>query len=318
MKLSIIVPVYNVEKYVKECVGTLLKQTIDNFEIIIVDDGSTDNSIDIIKDFNDDRITIISQKNSGLSAARNSGLKRAKGEFVAFVDSDDFIGINEAYEEMYNLAIKEGSEIVAGNAIWYYSEYNYSTMPRSAELFLTSPMSNEEFFINCLKSYRIYAPVWLNIYKRELLEVNKLLFKEGIYHEDEEFTPRVLLKARNISIYNKDFYIYRQREGSIMNLKNNIKRGIDLLNTCVELDSLISSIQNEELKYLFKRYLVDKSIEQIEDYKLTKLSFNMKKSIFRNSVSKGQKIRGLLIIINVHVYFLINKIYKIIIREERE
>ena len=93
MKLSIIVPVYNVEKYINECIKSLLELTIDNFEIIVVDDGSKDKSISIVKSFNDNRIKIIYKKNGGLSSARNAGLKEAIGEYVAFVDSDDYIGI---------------------------------------------------------------------------------------------------------------------------------------------------------------------------------------------------------------------------------
>ncbi|MBI6042301.1 glycosyltransferase [Clostridium perfringens] len=310
MKLSIIVPVYNVEKYINECIKSLLELTIDNFEIIVVDDGSKDKSISIVKSFNDNRIKIIYKKNGGLSSARNAGLKEAIGEYVAFVDSDDYIGIKDSYRKMYLLAKKNKSDIVSGNAAWYYPNGKFFEMNKEKDIFNKSVMTSEEFFISCMKSKIIYAPVCFNIYKREFLENNNFRFKEGIYHEDEEFTPRVLLKANNVSIYNECFYVYRQRENSIMHLSNGTKKAEDFLEICLSLDQYINQISNSELKFLFKNYLTSIAIQKIYEYKVETLSKEIKIWIKNNSVTKRSKIRSLIIKQNIKLFFFIEKLYR--------
>jgi glycosyltransferase involved in cell wall biosynthesis len=304
MKLSIIVPVYNVEEYILECVQSLCNQTLKDIEIIVVDDGSTDNSINIVKEFKDKRIKIVTQQNGGLSSARNTGMKVAKGEYITFVDSDDYIGIKTAYEEMYNIAIRENSDIVAGNCLWYYSEEKKYKMDRKMTSFCKSPMQSEEFFIQCLKTKRVYVPVWLNIYKRNLLIDNNLYFKQGIYHEDEEFTPRVLLMAELVSIYNKEFYIYRQRENSITNSsKLNMKRGFDVLRISLELKKLADNINNDELKVEFKNYLCYIALDAIYKYKMKNIDCNVKKMINETSNTLPRKIKSYALQIDERLYF---------------
>lgn len=297
MLLSIIVPVYNVEEYIEECILSLLRQTLKEIEIIVVNDGTKDKSIDIVRKFNDNRIKIINQDNKGLSGARNTGLRVARGEFIAFVDSDDFI-INElAYEEMYKIAEEEKSDIVAGNCIWYYSDENNYPMQRNMNLFKNSPMKSEEYFISCMKSNRIYAPVWLNIYRRKFLLDNKLVFMEGVYHEDEEFTPRALIKANKVSIYDNEFYLYRKRQGSITNSKIsfNEKRCNDIFKIYESLQNVISEIDNEELKFLFRKYATSFVFCNMFKYRVKYVPPNIKKLIKDNAVTKGQKIRSVLI-----------------------
>ena len=316
MKVSVIVPIYNVEKYIKQCIDSICNQTLKDIEIIAINDGSLDKSIDILKSINDDRIKIINQENKGLSGARNTGLRMASGEYVAFVDSDDFLGEKFALEDMYNLAINDNSDIVAGNCIWYYSEKNNSTMPRKMSCFKTSPMDSEKFLLESLKSYRIYAPVWLNLYRRNLLINNDIFFKEKIYHEDEEFTPRTILKANKISIYDKDFYIYRQRNGSIMNSNLNIKGCTDLLDTFMSLETLLDDIEDIELKYYFKRYISMSSLGQIYKYKFCNLSKDVKKMILRNSVTSTLKIKAVLLNLNPKLFIKLDKIYRTIKNKE--
>lgn len=307
MKVSIVVPVYNVESYVEECIKSLCNQTLKDLEIIVVDDGSNDNSINLVKKFDDKRIKIISQKNSGLSSARNTGMKIAKGEYIAFVDSDDFIGLESAYEDMYNIAIKENSDIVAGNCIWHYSTNNNTIMDRDMKLFSESPMKAQEFFISSLKSNRIYAPVWLNLYKREFLDRNNLEFKVGIYHEDEEFTPRALIKANLISIYDEEFYIYRQRVGSITNSNKSTKNIQDLFAICDDLEDVSRNIENKELKKLFKRHLASSCLYTIYKNKLLNVDRNVKQIISRNSVTLPLRIKSTLLNINENLYILAQK-----------
>lgn len=310
MILSIIVPVYNVENYIKDCIQSLLAQSLQDIEIIVVDDGSLDNSIEKVKEFNDERIKIVRKENGGLSSARNEGLKIAQGEYIAFVDSDDYICLENAYEEMCTIAKRNNSDIVMGDALWYYSDKKNHIMNKNKLNSFKSSMTGEEFFVKCLKNNIIYAPVWLNIYKRRLLFENKLLFKEGIYHEDEEFTPRVLIKAKNISVYKNTFYVYRQREGSITNSKINIKKGLDILDTCLELKKVILEIKNDELKYLFKKYIAEISIEQIYKYKILDISKETKKYIYSNSVTIRLKLKSILIKMNPKIYILLESKYR--------
>ncbi len=115
-KVSVIVPVYNVEKYLEECIESLINQTLTDIEIICINDGSTDNSLKILEELQkkDNRIKIINQKNSGVSSARNNGIENATGEYIGFVDSDDWID-SDYYEKLYNTAKKYNSDIAAGD-----------------------------------------------------------------------------------------------------------------------------------------------------------------------------------------------------------
>lgn len=312
IKLSIIIPVYNVQDYIRECIESVLNQTIKEIEIIVVDDGSLDNSMKIVNQFSDNRIKIIRQENKGLSSARNAGISIAKGEYIAFIDSDDFIIHNKSYEEMYNIAIKEKSDIVAGNCIWYYSKEKYFDLYRDMSSFNHSPMNSEEYFISCLKTDRIYMPVWLNIYNLDFIRQNNLYFKEGIFHEDEEFMPRVLIKAKKVSIYDISFYAYRQREGSIMNSEKNIKKCNDIMDICIEIYKLSEKIENEELK----RLLIRKSILTIQDtvykYRYKNISNEIRKILLNKSIDKSLKVRSFFMIYNIELYFKIEKMIRLL------
>lgn len=119
MKLSIIVPVYNVEKYIKECIDSLLKVPLDDMEIIVVNDGTKDKSIELLSCYTDERIKIIHRVNGGLSSARNTGLDEAKGEYILFIDSDDFIINQDSIINMINIAEKNKCDVIIGNGYRY-------------------------------------------------------------------------------------------------------------------------------------------------------------------------------------------------------
>lgn len=310
IKVSVIVPVYNVEEYVVECVESICNQTLKEIEILIIDDGSNDSSIERVKKIKDSRVKIISQENGGLSSARNTGMRFARGEYIAFVDSDDYIEILTAYEEMYNIAQKDNSDIVSGNCIIYYSNENKKPMNRDMSAFSYSPMEAEDYFIKCMETQRTYAPVWLNIYNRNFLTMNNLNFKEGLFHEDEEFTPRALLKANKVSIYDENFYIYRQREGSIMNNTPNTKMGKDMINICLSLQNEITLIKNKKLKSMFKEYIANIALSQIYKYKFIEVSKEVKIMIFKNSISKSLRLRSILLNINTKMYLFVESQYR--------
>lgn len=310
IKLSIIVPVYNVELYIEQCITSLLKQTMKEIEIIVVNDGATDKSIDLVKSFHNSQIKIINQSNQGLSAARNKGLKYAKGEYIVFVDSDDFIRFDNAFEEMYNIGRDNNSDIVCGNAIKYYSDEKYNKLNYDFESDLSTNLSGTDFLSYSLIKNRLFVPVWLYMYKREFLNLNSLIFKEGIYHEDEDFTPRVFLNNPKISIYNKCFYVYRQREGSIM--KNNdflYKRALDVLDLSMELNKLFKNIENKNLKCLYMNYLAELVLSHIDSVKMNKIPFYIRKFVFFYVKNKSLKIKSLILLINLKLYYKCNNLY---------
>ena len=212
-KISVIVPVYNVEKFLAQCLESLVLQTYKNLEIIIVDDGSSDNSYKIYKKYakSDSRIQIIKQKNAGVSAARNTGLASATGEYVHFIDSDDYIDI-DYYEKMLKASRSMSPDIIAGgvvsqNAPLYNIVYDSKcVLKTSTEKFLITNALN-----NCT--------VWRYLFKRDFLIKNKLTFVTGRIFEDMLFTPNAILLANYIVTVPDAKYYYVFNEGSLLNKK---------------------------------------------------------------------------------------------------
>lgn len=212
--LSVIVPVYNVKDYLGECVESLLQQDFNNYEVILVDDGSTDGSGNIADALaaGDARITVIHQENAGLGAARNTGIKAAKGEFVQFVDSDDWIEENtlgglvskmqEDRLDVLRFAYRNVTE--QGEPFQPYKESNPYIDYRD------SVCSGAEF-LNERLGYACYAVQFM--IRRTLLE--GCLFRSGMYFEDTDWTPRILLKAERVTSTHQVIYNYRIRSGSI-------------------------------------------------------------------------------------------------------
>lgn len=214
-KFSIIIPVYNVEPYLRECLDSVLAQTCADWEAICVNDGSTDGSLGILREYaaRDGRFVVIDQENSGLSAARNAGIRAAKGEYILFLDSDDWI-VQEALERLNNHI--EGQDMIcfAGQK---YSEQDHVYLPADS-LTQTDYTSGMAYYdANALKSYVFpFVCVVLRLYRRAFLREYNLTFKEGIFHEDNLFTPIACYYAGQVSVIPDCLYVYRIRENSIM------------------------------------------------------------------------------------------------------
>lgn len=311
--ISVIVPVYNVESYLEECIKSILMQSYTNLEIILVDDESIDNSGNICDLYSnrDNRIKVIHKKNGGLSSARNAGLKIATGKYISFIDSDDFLLDENAYSEMVDIIEKENSDLVFGDALRYYSANKKTSLNnlKEREVFKNT-LDSEELLLICLDNDIIFTPVWLNLYKKELLDKNKIYFREGIYHEDEDFTPRVLLQASRISIYKKEFYGYRQRENSIMTSGDNPKKGKDLIETAENLVPYLEKIKNKELKQKFGEYISSLIIFQAFKYKFSDISKNQIAIINKYCYSKEMKIRAKLMNINLNLFYYIERKFR--------
>lgn len=219
-KISIIVPVYNVQSYIHECLDSILNQTFTDFELILVNDGSTDCSGNICEEYAilDSRIQVISKNNGGLSSARNAGLDIARGDFIGFVDSDDWIN-NDMYEVLYKNAILNSSEIsVCDMALMKkdgrFVKYNKDEF----DVLFTRDEAMEELYSNC----KINFSSCNKIFKRELF--NMYRYKEGIILEDMDISYHLVYQTSKLYYTYEPMYQYRYNEDSILRSKFNLKR----------------------------------------------------------------------------------------------
>ncbi|WP_281863137.1 glycosyltransferase [Planomicrobium okeanokoites] len=248
--VSIIVPIYKVEKYLKKCLDSLINQTYRAIEILLINDGSPDNSADICEEYalKDSRIRVYHKENGGLSDARNFGIELAKGEYTLFVDSDDFIEL-DAIEKLYLHAKEKELDIVCGdvNRLTLNKEdLKYDVTKIFGGTAPYKVFTGEEYLAECIKLKKYSVAVWTRMYRTSLIKENKIYFKVGLLHEDENWTPRILLAAKKVGYYNVPIYNYFIRDGSITQVKNKQKHIADVLSTCLELE-------NEYLKYNIKR-----------------------------------------------------------------
>lgn len=212
-KISVIIPVYNTEKFLKQCLGSVINQTYKNLEILIIDDGSPDKSDAVYKQFalQDNRIKIIKQKNAGISAARNTGLKFASGQWVHFIDSDDYLDI-DYYEKMMNVVYDVNPDIIAGGVISQNSELYNIQYKTTCVLFTKT----EKFLVtNALKN----CTVWRYVFKRDFLQKNNLKFAVGKIFEDILFIPNAILIANCVVTVPNANYHYVFNKDSLLNKK---------------------------------------------------------------------------------------------------
>ena len=228
--LSIIVPIYNVETYLEECLNSLINIRIISKEIILINDGSTDRSGEIAEKFASSHscIKLFHQPNQGLSAARNKGLSEVQGEYIMFIDSDDWV-IEGQTEKMFSEAIGFHPDIIMGNSVCYYPDGQTGTLFNSIPSHLCHIcLTGKECFSELMKHGAFPPMVFNYLYKKEWLNKQTLYF-ENVVHEDELWTPKALCLAESVYISNIDFYGYRQRDGSIMKTLATPKRVRDLI-----------------------------------------------------------------------------------------
>ncbi|MGL5917892.1 MAG: glycosyltransferase [Cetobacterium sp.] len=219
MELTIIVPVYNVQKYLKECLESIYKIKNINYEVILINDGSTDKSLEILEEYLElyPKITkIIDKKNGGLSSARNAGIREAKGEYISFIDSDDIIDYKQ-FEAFFKEGQNLDLDIMVGNMRYFTDQKIGEPLFRSKEIKEFTVGKGTKFFATLFEGTKCFREeVVDDIYKREFICENKLYFHDNLIHEDSYFTPMAYLKAKKIKYIDKSFYYYRQRSGSIM------------------------------------------------------------------------------------------------------
>lgn len=212
--VSVIVPVYNVEKYVRACLQSITEQTYKNLEIIVVDDGSTDGSKRIINGVSDRRITVISRENGGLSAARNTGIEAATGNYLYFVDSDDLVNLY-AVEELVRVAESTGAKLVRAGLIEFASEEEI-LLAAKPETFEIETLGLEEAIFQLYQGDTIQEATvaWSKLYHRDLFA--DIRFPEGKIHEDVATVLDFVLAAGTETVLKTPLYFYRKNPVSIM------------------------------------------------------------------------------------------------------
>lgn len=217
IKVSVILPVYNVEKYLRQCLDSIMNQTLEDIEIICVDDGSTDSSAEIIKEYaeKDSRVTALYQENGGAGAARNNGLRHARGKYLSFLDSDDFFACN-MLEEAYNCAEQYNADFVVFNSNQYFEDSDCykdaNWVVRYAELPPYQPFNRRAITSNIFKVFVGWA--WDKLFSREFVLKNNLLFQEQRTSNDMLFVFSAVAVADRIAYINTHEALAHQRRDS--------------------------------------------------------------------------------------------------------
>lgn len=254
-KISIIVPAYNVENYIEKCLNSLVNQTLEDIEIIVVNDGSTDKTKEKILEFCNkysNKIKYLEKENGGLSSARNFGMPYATGEYIAFLDSDDYVEL-DMYEEMYNEAKREDFDMVECDFFWEYpnkKRFDNGTLAQNRK--------------ELIVKNRVVA--WNKIIRREIIEKAKIEFPMGLRYEDVEFFYKLVPYLEKVSIVNKCFIHYVQRGNSIVNTQNSRTKEIFIV-----LDNVLNYYRQkgiydeykDELEYSYTRILLCSSLKRM-------------------------------------------------------
>lgn len=258
-KVSVIVPVYNVYDYLGKCLDSLVNQTLKELEIIIVNDGSPDNSDELIKKYSKKykNIKYFIKENGGLSDARNFGIEKATGEYIAFLDGDDYVEY-DMYEKMYDKAKENDFDMVVCDLNYVYPQK------------IVRAYSNISYDTSDIKKtmLNIYPAAWNKIFKKDLFK-NNIRFKKGVWFEDVEFIYRMLPYIKNIGVIDEAFCQYVQRSGSITNTINRkLYDYIDNFNGIIDFykDNNLFLEYRNELEYCYVRYIYATFVKQAAKY----------------------------------------------------
>jgi len=284
IKVSVIVPVYNVEEYIERCLKSLVNQTLEEIEIIVVNDGTKDNSQKIIDKYvkkYPKKVKGYIKENGGLSDARNYGIKKAKGEYIGFVDSDDFVD-ETMFEKLYNKAKEKDYDIVVSDVINYYDDGSEKIIK-----------SNKNYSSNFIKNYIISSPMaCCRLYSSKIFIDNK--FKKSILYEDLEFNPSLITDFKNITFLDEPLYYYYQRLGSIMNQTEFNTKLLDIF-------EVLKNIENKfikkgkydeyfnEIEYLYITHLLRTAGLRFSNYKIGKKHINEIAYIFKTKFKNWRK-----------------------------
>ena len=313
--ISIIVPVYNVESYLERCIESILNQSFKEFELILVNDGSTDSCKDICNEYKkrDSRIVVVNKKNEGVSSARNLGLDLAKGEYIGFIDPDDFIN-KDMYKILFDTIQANNSDMV----ICDYYKVNeddinkFRNLKCNCENIKIKNLNNLESIDNLFLTGEKFIFAWNKLYKRELF--NDLRYEKGRIYEDEYLAHRILYKCNKVSIIEAKIYYYVQRKGSLINSPFTVRRfdkvyaikdRVDFLRE-KNLTYLEDKAEKTFIDYFVWNYFVAyQRLENIEsELKILKKMFNRVffKSLDNKFISLKEKLTLVLLYLSPKLY----------------
>lgn len=254
--VSIIIPVYNVEEYIEECLESILAQTYKDIELLIVDDGSTDNSLELIREYENKfkKIRIFTQQNKGVSEARNLALNYVSGEFVLYIDPDDFLE-PVMIEKMVNKAQKYNSDITICGYYLYYSKDNVNNKIFTYGINESKNLSSLEV-IDMMLNYKLQGQLWNKLFKKDILINNNFKFEPGRYIQDIFPVFKAVLKSNNIIFVDEPLYYYRQRMSSTVNKKSK-KLAEDYFHA---MYSIMNYIKEENVKVDKNSYIAFRTI----------------------------------------------------------
>ena len=299
VKISVIIPVYNTEKFLERCLNSVLNQTLRDIEIIVVNDGSRDNSLEIIKKFkeNDNRIVLLDEQNGGSSFARNKGLEVSKGKYFYFIDSDDYLEENTMFEEVYNKCEKDNLDMVVFD---YYNDFgNRKECVKNIEV-SDGILINKEDYIKDLIKNRCGISIWGKLVKKDIFIENNIKFPENIFMGEDLLTSlKLVFFSKKIGKLNKAFYNYVQHENQGTKILKKEKAYEDLFYLYMEIESFLKK-QNIFFNYkdvfysrIFQmcRSILKNKYKNVKIYnRLKKYLLENKKEIFNSSEYKRQKL----------------------------
>ena len=278
VKVSVVIPVYNVENYLRECLSSVINQTLKDIEIICVNDGSTDNSLRILREYEklDDRITLIHQTNKGTASARNLAMEYARGKYLFFLDSDDYIELN-ALEELYECVEENSLDFLIFQAINYdegkkeFFETEYFSMNRLKE-FTKGSIFNYNDLGDMI--FNVSVTAWQKLYNRNFIENIGARFPDGLLFEDNLFFWEVLFNAERVMFLPEFYYVRRIHKHSIMISAD--KRFID----SIEVNRLIiEKFREYDLLDRFKHILYDRRFD-LTFYRFRQIQDEYKQAYF--------------------------------------
>ena len=300
-KISVIVPVYNVEKWLNMCIDSILAQSYKNLEIILVNDGSTDKSKDICDSYSkkDNRVRVLNIKNSGQSVARNIGLKEAKGDYILFIDSDDYISDKAIIEKFINILDSNNYDFIY-TSYCRFEDGNEEKITEILPINLTNDeIKNKEgkdILVDLLNKNSFHHAPYLKVCRKEFILNNKLFFREGYYHEDAEWTFKVFYYAKKIFIYDKPWYMRRMRENSTITSRNESAICKKLCDRLIIADDLIKFFEKENaskviIDDLVRMYwgdlMITRGVKEKDNIKkCTKVIASTKNVLNKSSVKK--------------------------------
>ncbi len=321
IKVSVIIPVYNTELYLKECLESVINQSLKEIEIICINDGSTDGSFKILKEYSklDSRIILINQENRGLSEARNNGIKIAKGEYIHFLDSDDFYYKNDALEKLYKKISKNNVDILFFDIVNFYEKTKKIKNCQSNSLKEKTIYSGENILKNYLVKEKVSSSSCYKIFKKKLF--NKMFYTPNIYFEDGELFLRIIPLANKIEIIRDIFLCIRERENSITTSfkEKYIDSLIEIFKTIDKIEDYNITLNDKNfyklglIAYVIKLYIKsrNKNIDiEKRINKLKKENIKINYSYFiRKEFNKKVKIERFILYINTFLYIKIIKFY---------